>query len=100
MKKLMACVAAAVFTMTAGVASAERSGKELFDSKCMACHANGVAGAPKPGDKAAWDPRAAKGIDALVASAKAGKNAMPPMGTCMDCSDAELKGVIEYMLSK
>jgi cytochrome c5 len=40
------------------------------------------------------------GIDALVASAKKGKNAMPPMGTCMDCSDAELKAAIEFMLPK
>lgn len=100
MKKLVAGAIAGALVMVSGVASAERAGEEIFNSKCMACHANGVAGAPKPGDAAAWGPRAEAGIDALLASAKAGKNAMPPMGTCMDCTDAELKAAIEYMLPK
>ena len=66
---------------------------------CMACHGTGAAGAPKVGDTAAWEARieAAGGIDGLVESAKKGKNAMPPMGLCSDCSDAELKEIIEYM---
>jgi cytochrome c5 len=91
---------AGVMVAMSGVALAERTGEELYNTKCMACHAAAVAGAPKTGDAAAWGPRVAMGIDALVASAKKGKNAMPPMGTCMDCSDAELKAAIEFMLPK
>ena len=58
-----------------------------------------VAGAPKFGDKAAWEPRIAQGIDAMLSTAINGKGAMPPRGTCMDCSDADLKAAIEYMIS-
>lgn len=83
----------------AGVAGAEDKGKEIYDTKCAVCHANGVAGAPKFGDKEAWAPRIATGEDALMTSVLNGKNAMPPKGTCMDCSDADLKAAMEYMTS-
>jgi len=84
---------------TAAVAG-PRSGEQVYTASCLACHASGVAGAPKLGDKAAWEPRAAKGIDGLLATATSGLNAMPPMGTCADCSDDELKDAIEYILSQ
>jgi cytochrome c5 len=84
-------------TTAAGGADA---GKARFDATCSACHSTGVAGAPKLGDKAAWEPRIAQGMDALMHSAINGKNAMPPRGTCATCSDAELKAAIEYMVSK
>jgi len=84
-------------TAASGAASI---GQARFEKTCSACHATGVAGAPKLGDKAAWAPRIAKGIDALLQSAINGKNAMPPRGTCASCSDAELKAAIEYMVSK
>ena len=81
-------------------ASGPRSGEDVYNSNCAGCHASGVMGAPKTGDKATWSARekAQGGLDGLVATAKAGVNAMPPMGTCMDCSDAELKSAIEYMM--
>ncbi|MGZ5187447.1 MAG: c-type cytochrome, partial [Caldimonas sp.] len=68
----------------------------LYAQICSACHAQGVAGAPKFGDKAAWAPRVAQGIDALTASAIKGKNAMPPKGGST-ASDAEIKAVVTYM---
>lgn len=77
-----------------------RSGEEIYSSTCLACHATGAAGAPKLGDTKAWAPRIATGMDALLSSAINGKNAMPPRGTCANCSDEELKGAIEYMVSK
>jgi cytochrome c5 len=76
------------------------TGQKIYKQSCQACHANGVANAPKPGDKAAWAPRIATGIDAMLATAKKGKGAMPPKGTCMGCSDADLKAAIEYMVSQ
>ena len=63
-----------------------------------AIHAAGVAGAPKLGDKAAWAPRLAQGLDTLVASAIKGKGAMPPKGGT-NASEAELKEVVTYMVN-
>ena len=68
-----------------------------YKQSCMMCHAAGVAGAPKSFDAAVWAPRLAAGMDALVASATAGKGAMPPKGLCMDCSADQLKSLITYM---
>jgi len=82
------------------VAAGPRSGDQVYNASCLACHSTGIAGAPKLGDQAAWAPRAAKGIDGLLATAVSGLNAMPPKGTCADCSDQELKAAIEYMLTQ
>lgn len=79
---------------------AARSGKDVYGAACMACHSSGVAGAPKVGDNAAWIPRAAKGVDGLLKTAISGINAMPPMGTCADCSDEELTNAIVHMLDE
>ena len=76
------------------------TGQKIYKQSCQACHANGIANAPKPGDKAAWAPRIATGMDAMLATAKKGKGAMPPKGTCMGCSDDDLKAAIEYMVSQ
>ncbi len=75
------------------------SGKRLYDSACMACHATGVAGAPKFGDKAAWASRVQSGIDALTASVIKGKGAMPPKGAAPAATDAELRAAVEYMVA-
>ncbi len=79
-------------------AAGPRTGESIYKTSCSACHGTGAAGAPKFGDAAAWGPRAANGIDALLKSATSGKGAMPPKGMCMDCSADELKNTIEYML--
>ena len=77
-------------------------GKKVYESACMACHMTGVANAPKLGDQAAWAPRVAKGMDALLQSAIHGVagTAMPPRGTCATCSDADLKAAVEFMVSQ
>ena len=77
-----------------------RSGKAVYEVSCMACHGAGVAGAPKLGDAAAWETRARQGMAMLLEHATKGLNAMPPMGTCVDCSQAELKAAISYMLDQ
>ncbi len=74
--------------------------KAIYDSGCSACHATGVIGAPKFGDAAQWGPRAARGVDALVKSAIAGTpKGMPPKGGRADLSDAQMRAVVDYMLS-
>lgn len=75
-----------------------RDGATVYNSICMACHASGVAGAPKAGDKAAWAPRIATGTDALVASVTNGKGAMPPKGGGADLTADEIRGAVEHLV--
>ena len=77
-----------------------RDGATVYNSVCMACHASGAAGAPKTGDKAAWAPRIATGMPALIKSATNGKNAMPAKGGAADLSDGEIKAAVEYMVGQ
>ena len=74
------------------------AGEALYKQACVACHASGVAGAPKFGDKAAWAPRIQTGLDALTTSAIKGKGAMPPKGGSA-ASDADIHSAVEYMVS-
>jgi len=97
MKKI---IAFAAFAILSSGAMASADGEELFNKTCAGCHSAAIApmlGAPAVHDAAAWAPRIANGIDAAVASAKAGKGAMPPSGGCTDCSDEQLKAAIEFM---
>ena len=68
----------------------------LYTQSCAVCHGAGIAGAPKLGDKAAWAPRIAAGMEAMVAAAIKGKGAMPPRGGS-SASDAEIREVVTYM---
>lgn len=77
-----------------------RDGATVYNTLCSACHATGVAGAPKTGDKAAWAPRIATGSAALLKSATEGKNAMPARGGAADLTDAELKAAVDYLVGK
>ena len=83
-----------------GAVAAAAPGKQVFDSACMACHATGVANAPKLGDQAAWAPRIKQGMDTLVQSALKGKGAMPPKGGNASLSDADVRAAIEFMVSQ
>ena len=88
-------------TMVASAEStetAERSGEEIYNSKCAGCHNSGIMGAPKYAALADWSSRIDLGLDKLTASAIAGKGGMPARGTCMDCSDNEIKVTVKYML--
>lgn len=68
-----------------------------YAASCGACHAYAVAGAPKTGDAAQWEPRLAKGMEVLVSSVKNGLGIMPAGGMCNGCSDDEYKALITYM---
>lgn len=76
------------------------AGKAVYDANCAACHATGAAGAPKLGDKSAWAPRLATGVDNLVTSAIKGKGVMPPKGGNVSLSDADVKAAVEFMVSQ
>ena len=88
---------AAATVAAAAPAKADAGVPALYTQVCAVCHAAGVANAPKPGDKAAWAPRLALGIDGLTASVIKGKGAMPPKGGSA-ASDADIKAVVAYML--
>lgn len=79
--------------------SRSRSPAQLYAAACQACHASGVAGAPKVGDSADWQSRLTQGLNAIVESAIAGKGAMPPNGGST-YSVEEIRAVVEYMLSE
>jgi len=84
----------------ASASAGPRSGNEVYDSACMACHNTGAAGAPKLGDAGAWSGRVEKGLDTLVSHAINGFNAMPAKGGCGSCSDADIEAAVEYMVSE
>lgn len=81
-------------------AATSAEGKKIYDSACLSCHMSGIAGAPKPGDKAAWTDRLAQGMDALYANAINGKGAMPPKGGRVDLADADIKAAVDYMVEQ
>lgn len=81
-------------------APAGKSGEEVYQSACVVCHAAGVAGAPKTGDKESWGARADQGLAALVNSAVNGKGAMPAKGGQPALTDQEVQGAIQYMLEQ
>ena len=78
-------------------AAAAADGKKIYESACAVCHATGVAGAPKTGDKAAWAARLKGGMDALYRTAVTGKGAMPAKGGNTSLADAEVKAAVDYL---
>lgn len=79
--------------------AADRTGKEVVETTCAACHTSGKDGAPKIGDQAAWSQRASKGLDKLTANAITGVRNMPAHGGQAALSDLEMSRAVGYMVS-
>ena len=79
-----------------------RTGKQVYDYRCGSCHARTTQGAPMPGDDIEWGMRARQGMDVLMEHVSNGyrKGLMPARGGCRNCSDAELKAAVVYMLQQ
>lgn len=93
--------AAAPAAQAAAPAAAKPAdGKAVYDQTCQVCHAQAVAGAPKPGDKAAWEPRIKQGMDVLVQSVMKGKGAMPPKAGNAALTEAQARAAVEFMVSQ
>ena len=75
-----------------------RTTEEIYIQACAFCHERGMAGAPIYANTYSWGQRVDKGIDTLTYNVKFGLNAMPAMGLCADCTDEELRAVVQYML--
>jgi len=82
----------------AAVAASKPDGKKVYESTCMVCHAAGIANAPKFGDKRAWAPHLASGVNELHQTVLKGKGAMPPKGGNLTLSDSEVRAALVYML--
>lgn len=82
------------------IAPGSRTGEQIYKAICGACHDAGVVGAPKTGDSADWAPRLTMGESAMVASAIAGKNAMPPRGGGSDLTDDEVHRAVAFMVNQ
>lgn len=98
---VIAAVAAANASAAAGAATSSDPGQKLFSGVCIACHGQGVAGAPKFGDKAAWAPRIAQGMDTLYEHALKGfqgKNGVMPAKGGSSASDDDVKAAVQYMV--
>ena len=74
------------------------AGAKLYESNCKVCHEAGLLDAPKYGDKAAWAPRLAKGIDTLHMHSAQGFNKMPAQATDK-VSEAEVYAAVDYMVA-
>jgi cytochrome c5 len=84
---------------TAAASGGGKSGKEVYSSGCIACHATGVGGAPKLGDVPNWTTRAEAGMAGMLKSVMDGKGVMPPKGGTTSSAE-ELKAAIQYMLDE
>lgn len=88
----------------AAPAASAANGASVYNKTCSLCHAAGVAGAPKPGDKADWGPRIAQGKETLYKHAIEGftgaKGMMPPRGGGASLTDEEVKAAVDYMVGK
>lgn len=103
MLKVLGTVALAIFLLP-GFASAKdaatlKAGEKLYKSACIACHSTGAANAPKLGNKKAWKPIIAQGMDSMMEIAINGKGAMPARGGTKADDDA-IRAAVEFMVHK
>lgn len=75
-------------------------GQQIYRQACAFCHDKGIAGAPKPGDAAAWSARLAQGMDTLYNTALRGKGAMPAKGGSPSLADADVKAAVDFIASQ
>ena len=76
-----------------------KTGEQVVQAQCAACHVSGAAGAPKIGDEAAWAARIKTGYEMLLSSALKGKNAMGAQGGG-DYSDVEIGRAVVYLANQ
>ncbi|HSW83337.1 MAG TPA: c-type cytochrome [Usitatibacter sp.] len=99
-KNLIATAALCAAATALAAGPGDRSGKEVVDHVCAACHATGRDGAPKIGDAKAWEAREKRGLSALTATALEGVRKMPPHGGSLSLNDVEIKRAITYMVNQ
>jgi cytochrome c5 len=93
-------LALAIAPLTATAQGGDRSGKDVVDSVCIACHGSGANGAPKIGDVNAWSARAERGLTGLTQNALVGIREMPAHGGNPGLTDIEIERAITYMVNQ
>lgn len=97
MKMLLCKMMMAGVLLGGMLSTAQADVNELYKQSCATCHAAGVLGAPKTGDRAAWAKLMPKGMPALVQSTRNGYKNMPARGLCDSCTDADYAALIQFM---
>ena len=98
-KTLVALTGALMLSTSAYAAD---PGEATYKQACFSCHGTGAAGAPKIGDKAAWGPRIAKGMDVLYTAGIKGipGTAMIAKGGQAQISDDAVKAAVDYLVNQ
>lgn len=101
-RRLLSALLATFLSAWASVTAAQDEAidpEQAYQNSCFACHGTGAAHAPEVGDVIEWEIRLEKGLDTLVQNTINGLNGiMPARGLCVDCSDDDLRAIVEYML--
>jgi cytochrome c5 len=87
-------------SMATAAASAPTAAPEviaIYNRSCRSCHAQGQGRAPLTGDREAWAPRLAQGMDVLLDHTINSFQGMPAMGMCFDCEEDDFIALINYM---
>lgn len=81
----------------APAAAVLKSGEQVYKEVCLACHASGVAGAPKAGEPGGWDALVKEGQAAVTAHGWVGIRGMPPKGGRANLSLEEFARATAWM---
>jgi len=101
--KSMLALLIVMLAIWSGAQGEARSGEDVYDDSCAKCHGwigSMIKDAPRTGDTETWKVLQTKGLDELVNSTINGFGEMPAKGKCTECSDAELKAAVEYILEE
>ncbi|MCH8264747.1 MAG: cytochrome c5 family protein [Proteobacteria bacterium] len=99
LSRLSGCVALLATANMMAAEAANFDAEAKYQATCFACHGTGAAHSPEVGDVIEWEIRLEKGLDTLVQNTIDGLNGiMPRRGLCADCSDEDLRAIVEYML--
>jgi len=73
--------------------------QQAYMATCFACHNSGAGGAPNPNNPDDWTARLERGMDSIMTNVVNGINAMPAKGLCFNCTNEDLRAVVDYMIS-
>lgn len=94
----MALLTCSVFSSGSAATPAAESVQAIYDKTCAVCHAEGVHGAPRPGVKSDWETPLSYGVEEIYLNTLEGIGEMPRRGMCTDCTDDQLKAVVDFMI--
>ena len=94
-KTLLLALVIVLATVATVMAAGERTGKQVFDDFCLACHETGMMDAPIYRSPDFDDRIKEKGFDKMLENAMNGLDDMPEKGECEDCTKAEIKAAIK-----